>query len=419
MNNTIQSILYTSIRKFFPALLPLFILSLVVACEDMNDIHQKYYDRGEDIYTGVVDSLKFSAGYNRVQFDWEVNADPRITETVIYWDRRKSSVVIDVNRTQGGAIPMTYLLEIPEGNYVFEFITRDNEGHYSIPTEKSVLVYGPNYAKFLRNRGVTSVAWQPDGTVLMKWESIASREIQYANVEYTVNGEKKVTQVSNSENETILEGLGSGDVLTVYTTYLPDGGLDMMNSPEREYVLPMFEVEINKALFAAVVLPGDNNTVLSGGRDLTKIWDGSVSNPGILHTTENAAGFNFPHHFTFDMGRTSNLSRFRIWPRTDAGAFSGHSPRYFEIWGTTSLKNQDDESYWKSDAWKADWTLLGDHEIIKPETDAERKAAWAGGWEYPVSEDAGEVRYIRLVIKQENWQKSNCVNIGEITLWGD
>lgn len=418
MNNTIQSILRTSLRKYVPGLLPLAFFFLVVACDGMNDIHQKYYDRGEDIYTGVVDSLKYSAGYERIQFDWEVNADPRITRTVIFWDRRKDSVVIDVNRTTGGAIPMTHMLNIEEGNHTFEFITRDDEGHFSIATEVAVLVYGPDYARFLRNRGVASYGWQPDGTVLIKWEALASREIQFVTVEYTVNGQKRTTQVPNNENETVIDGLSSGDVLTVYTTYLPDGGLDMMDSPKREYTLPTFEVEQNKANFRIVALPGDNTSV-NGVRDLACIWDGAIANPGILHTVENAAGFNFPHHFTFDMGRASNLSRFRIWPRTDSGAFTGHSPRYFEIWGTASLKNEDNDAYWTSDAWKADWTMLGDHEIIKPETDAEQKAAWAGGWEYPVSENAGAVRYIRLVIKNSNWQGSNCVNIAEITLWGD
>jgi hypothetical protein len=419
MNNIIQTVLRTGIRKYIPLLLaPLFFIGLIVACDDMNDIHQKYYDRGEDIYTGVVDSLKFSAGYERIQFDWEVNADPRITRTVIFWNRRRDSVVINVNRTQSGAIPMTHTLEIAEGNYVFEFITRDNEGHYSVGTELSVQIYGPDYARFLRNRDVTSVGWQPDGTVLIKWGSIASREIQYANVEYTVNGQQQTTRVPNDENETVIEGVGSGDVLAVYTTYLPLGGLDHMNSPQREYILPVFEVEQNKANFRAVVLPGDNTSV-NGSRPLQNIWDGAVGNPGILHTVENAAGFGFPHFFTFDMGRASNLSRFRIWPRTDSGAFTGHSPRFFEIWGTAALRNQDDESYWTSDAWRADWTLLGDHEIIKPEGAAEQRAAWTGGWEYPVREDAGAVRYIRLVIKSPNWQNSNCVNIGEITLWGD
>lgn len=195
--------------------------------------------------------------------------------------------------------------------------------------------------------------------------------------------------------------------------------LETLDSPVIEYTLPKLEREINKANFTIVALAGDNTSV-NNSRNLSKIWDKATANPGILHTIENAPGFNFPHHFTFDMGALAEISRFRIWPRTDAVAFTGHSPRYFEIWGTAELgKAQDDESYWKSVDWKNDWILLGDHEIIKPATDADQKAEWAAGWEYEVNEDIGRVRYIRLVIKNSNWQGANCVNIGELTLWGD
>ena len=161
-------------------------------------------------------------------------------------------------------------------------------------------------------------------------------------------------------------------------------------------------------------MAGDNTSV-NGVRDLSKIWDGANSNPGILHTVENAPGFNFPHHFTFDMGVLAKLSRFRLWGRTDSGAFTGHSPRFFEIWGASELSADPlDEGYWKTDEWRTDWQLMGDHEIIRGDA-----ADWAAGWEYIINDNITHVRYIRIVIKNQNWQGSNCVNIGEITLWGD
>jgi hypothetical protein len=398
--------------------MPMFLLYMAVSCDNINSLHQEYYDRGEDIYTGVIDSLKTYAGYERVRFEWEVNADPRITKVVIYWNQRADSVVVDVNRTQSGSIPMSYYLEnINEGSYIFEFITRDNEGHHSLTKETTVTVYGDAYTQTLRNRGVSSIEKQLNGNMLITWEAISSREIQYATIEYTLNGEVKTIRVENSETETLLTELQTGDVITVYTAYLPENALDALNSPRRTYTMPKLDREINKSKFAIVVLAGDNTSV-NGDRNLARIWDGAISNPNILHTVENADGFGFPHHFTFDMGVLADIGRFRIWPRTDAGAFTGHSPRYFEIWGTDELKKDaGDESYWKTDAWKADWKIMGDHTIVKPASgEAE---AWTAGWEYSVNENVGHVRYIRLIIKNSNWQGSNCVNIGEITLWGD
>ena len=118
------------------------------------------------------------------------------------------------------------------------------------------------------------------------------------------------------------------------------------------------------------------------------------------------------------MGVLAELSRFHIWPRTDVAPFTGHSPRYFEIWATNELKEApDNQIYWESDEWKSDWELIGDYEITKPVVD--EKEVWSSGWEYYVAETIGRVRYIRLIVKEPNWQGSNCVNIGEVTFWGD
>ena len=188
MNKHIISI----IRKGtgFTAILPLlFLLCTAPGCDDINSIHQKYYDQGEDIYTGVIDSLKTYAGYERVRFEWEVNADPRITKVIIRWNQHADSVIVDVNRAQSGPIPMSYYLEnINEGSYIFEFITRDNEGHHSLTKETVVTVYGDAYIQTLKNRGVSSVEKQLNGDMLIVWEAIASRDIQYTAIEDTLNG---------------------------------------------------------------------------------------------------------------------------------------------------------------------------------------------------------------------------------------
>lgn len=386
----------------------------------MDSIHEEYYQRGEEIYTGVVDSLTALSGYEKVRFDWEISSDPRITKTVIYWNQRSDSIVVDVNRTQSGRIQQSYDLDgLSEGTYTFEFITRDGLGHHSMPTEVVAEIFGDTYVQTLRNRGVASIAKQPDESMVVSWEPIASITVQYVTLKYTENGVERSIRVENDEMETVLTGLKTGDVVAVVTTHLPEKALEPLDALAKEYAMPALEREINKANFAIVVLAGDNTTV-AGDRNLARIWDGDSRNPNILHTADNAPGFKFPHHFTFDMGVAADLSRFRIWPRGDAGAFTGHNPRYFEIWATDELKRgSDDEDYWKSDSWKSDWTLVGDHEIIKPAATGDQASEWAAGWEFIVREDIERVRYIRLVIKQSNWQGSNCVNIGEITLWGD
>jgi len=173
-------------------------LNEMIRCDDMNSIHEKYYDWGEDIYTGVVDSLKASPGYEKIRFNWEVNADPRITKTVIFWNGGSDSVVVDINRTQSGRLALTQdINSIDEGNYIFEFITRDNEGHFSMPTEIVVEVYG----------------------------------------------------------DLFIQGLKTGDIVSVVTTYLPnEEALETLDALPVEYEMPVFEREINKENFEVFVL---------------------------------------------------------------------------------------------------------------------------------------------------------------------
>lgn len=414
--NKIRPIRIEIIRKSFLIVLSSMMLFSVIRCDDMNSIHEQYYEWGEDIYTGVVDSLKASPGYEKIRFNWEVNADPRITKTIIYWEGRSDSVVVDINRTQSGRLSVTQdINNIDEGNYIFEFITRDNEGHFSLPTEIVVEVYGDLFIQGLKNRSVASIAKQVDGSMRIEWGAISSTSVQYVTVNYTVDGTPSSVRVENDETETFLTGLRTGDTISVVTTHLPnDEALETLDALPKEYTMPVFEREINKSNFAVVVLAGDNTSV-NNNRGLSRIWDGGISNPNILHTVENAAGFSFPHYFTFDMGVLADISRFHLWPRTDNSPFTGHSPRYFEVWGSPELTMPaDDEDYWKTDAWKEDWVLMGDHEIIESSADV-----WSAGWEYNVDEGVGQVRYIRLVIKSPNWAGTNCVNIGEITFWGD
>jgi hypothetical protein len=417
MKNYIISKLSKRICKFLVILFPLFLLGLVTTCDDMNSIHQKYYDRGMTIYTGAVDSLRVFPGFERVRLAWQLTADPRVTRTIIYWNQRADSVVVPVNRTQSGIIPMSYYIpNMPERDYVFELITRDNYGHFSMPQEVVTTVFGEVHRGALRNRSVASIMRQPEGTIIT-WDPIASQDVQYVTVSYEINGEQISVRVENGDIQTILTGLNAGDRISVATTYLHENALDPMTSRPVSYVIPVFEREINPANFSTVILAGDNTTV-NNNRPLSNLWTlTATNNPNILHTV---SGQPYPNHFTFDMGVPANISRFRLWSRTDNSPFTGNNPRTFELWGTNDLKaDPNDAAYWAAGGpWQNDWVLLGDHEI----NNQGGADAWQAGEEFQVDEDC-RVRYIRLIIKSV-WNMSAdgglpAISIGRIVLWGD
>lgn len=209
----------------------------LVSCDDVNSVHQEYYDRGEMIYTGVVDSLKASVGYEKVRFNWEINSDPRISKTVIYWNQKSDSAVVNVNRTTDGRMPMTYTGDFEEGNYIFEFVTKDDEGHYSMTKDLVVVVLGNSYVQGLNVRKISSAEVDEAGQLKLTWGDVASTLLLYTTVEYEVNGEKLTRQVANDEKETVLEGLKPGDKYYVSSTYQPEEAFETFTSLPKEYVM--------------------------------------------------------------------------------------------------------------------------------------------------------------------------------------
>jgi hypothetical protein len=204
----------------------------------MNSVNQAYLDRGETFYTGKISSLQAIPGNGRVKFLWTVNSDPRITRTMIYWNEGVDSATVAVNRTRPDSIELEHVLSLPEGNYVFEFVTKDDKGHRSLGVERTVGIYGVKYIASLQNRNVASITLSK-----ITWLSTVSSTIQYVTVRYTDytdpdHPEQKALRVENADTETTLSGAKSGEELSVTTSYLPENGLDIVDALPKIYTLP-------------------------------------------------------------------------------------------------------------------------------------------------------------------------------------
>lgn len=485
-----------------------FLAVILFSCDDMNSLHEKYLDRGIDIYIGAADSLSVQSGLHRIGFKWKINADPRIDKTVISWEEIKvgemvkRSVELPVNRTTEGEMWLEHIInDLDEGEYIFKIQILDNVGNTSKVMQISGLVLGDIYIENLRNRNTKLISKLVTGDMQINWETAPSGSgLLYSVVEYVnSDGEIIKVEVPNDEDKTVLKGLETGDKVKVYAVYLPENGLENFHSIARLFTMPKFEREMSKARFVAAFKPGDNTTPHPGGgaddwmkpitdfsvgqRGLDKIWDGGARNntngSTILHTSDQTgdanARFKFPHHFTFSIGAMANLSRINYQARVDNGSFTGHSPRFFEIWATDAPKELADfggdqeafEQYYRTTYvsqknpanylsgndplyvdklspadsrslnfispepepgiynWQQDWVKLGDFEAGKPSglpynqrNDADN-SMWNNGFAFSLNEVRIKVQYIRLVIKYPNWQNTNCINLGEITFYGD
>jgi hypothetical protein len=226
-----------TIIKYFTTLC---LLIYIAGCDDNNLMHQKYLDQGEILYTGKPDSVNFSAGNERVKFTWVLNTDPRIDKSVFYWNDGKDSAVIPTNKTQSGGLKMETILNVKEGNHTFRLVTKDSENNKSLAIERSVQVYGPTYIAGLTNREL-SLSFD-NGTLTIRWASVASALIQYSTVRYTdysnpANPVEKSVPIENAATNTVINGVREGDSFSVSTSYLPNGGLDILDALPKKYTI--------------------------------------------------------------------------------------------------------------------------------------------------------------------------------------
>jgi hypothetical protein len=204
-------------------------------------MHEKYLEWGETVYPGKPTNLIDSAGNERVKFVWTLNADPRVVKSVFYWNDGEKDDSLVVNVTGTGSQQMETLINIKEGTHSFTLVNKDNENHASMSVTQTVQIYGPNYIVQLVNRGLSSSSFE-DGKLTLKWYVVENVLIQYTTVKYKdysnpANPVERSVRVENDENEKTLEGVRQGDKYSISTSYLPNGGLDILDALPSEYTV--------------------------------------------------------------------------------------------------------------------------------------------------------------------------------------
>lgn len=143
-----------------------FIVSLLIGVYScaINDDYKKFVDEGELSYTGKIDSLKIFSGRNRVQVNGLIISDPKVTELRVYWNTKKDSVVIPINKTSGVDVVSSIIENLSENIYNFEVRTFDAKGNSSISQNVTASTYGQRYQASLANRNIINSI--PDGDKL-------------------------------------------------------------------------------------------------------------------------------------------------------------------------------------------------------------------------------------------------------------
>ena len=189
-------------EKISKTLWLLMSLLILFSCEDMMDIHEDFIKGGEKIYAPSVDSVIFSSGNQRVQFEYWLYDAPSVRSVNVYWNAGSDSIEIPIQKT-GTAVSdilsdsgKVIIENLPEGSYTFYVKTFDSYGNSSLKINGYANSYGANYEVSLKNRRVKAISqYVVDGDATIEWY-IASDEMAGGEVRYMKkDGTKAVVSI--------------------------------------------------------------------------------------------------------------------------------------------------------------------------------------------------------------------------------
>ena len=247
--------------------------ALLLSCDSMNDIYQKYVDAGERVYLGMTDSVASFPGVGRVKLVWYVCADSKMETTVIFWNNRLDSLEKQFTRTHEGVQKDSVIIEgLSEGLYNFELVNKNVRGERSLTATVQGRSYGEVYASGFGVRqvaGLSCIGFNPvaqSSSVKITWDEAPEGCTVKIAYKKRTTGEEVVVYTDESESETILTDVGnrlghSDDVLDVSATYILSGCIDPIVLPVQKEHLVVYMASgtrIENTLFE-----GTDTTIMS------------------------------------------------------------------------------------------------------------------------------------------------------------
>ncbi len=219
--------------------LPVLLLLALTSCDKMNDIQQEFAGREERSYLGKVDSIEYYPGFGRVKLTWYVSADPKVEQTIIYWNMRQDSVVKDLVREEPGLHKDSIILDnLPEGSTLFEFRNVNSKGESSLYSSATVTVWGLEFGAGLRARRIEAFDLDYDQSIynVTLSPSAAGDSVLFSEIVYTNNiGEEKSLEIDRETNEVALTNFSDGNEFRFRTVFFLPEGIDTVYNDFQTY----------------------------------------------------------------------------------------------------------------------------------------------------------------------------------------
>ncbi|WP_316818288.1 DUF4998 domain-containing protein [Pedobacter nyackensis] len=377
----------------------------ISSCTKEDDYKEITKD-GEIYYPGKADSVAANGGNSRIQLQIHLGNDPLVTKVKAFWNNHADSVVGNVVKTTGNDVVELLIDNLSQGTYSFDVYTYTSDNAKSIVKKATGMAYGDNYLKALTNRTIKAISYAQDGSkVFIDWNEAADGE---KSIELKYTDEAGATQtmiVPVGTMKTEVTGYRSDTKLTYRSIYLPEPhAIDEFSIGYTEVALPLFERQLSKSKFSQYVLPTDARD--AWGWLMSYLWNEDYGTPGFATTN------GIPQWFTFDMGESVSISRFKTWQASDR-IYRAESVKKFEIWGSN---NPASDGSWTG------WEKLVDCQSVKPsglplgETTAGDIDYAKAGEEFKFPAGTPKVRYIRIKVL-ETWGNGSFITMGELSFW--
>jgi hypothetical protein len=271
----------------------------------MNELSDRFMNKGEKSYAKMVDSVAIGTGLKRVQIELYIKST-RIQTVRVYWNDRKDSTDILIDN-QSGVFKYT-IGDLSEKNYIFQFVSFDKFGNRSLVYENSVKVYGETYLSSLRNRTVKARANISKNKIL-EWgpaditNGAKFTEIRYTNQEGTISTVKALTE----DQETIIEDHKLGTTFQYRTAFIPSlPAIDTFYTDYQEYT-GYFILEKEGWSILSFSSQHDN-----GVNKVLNVIDGSDNSR--WHSLYG--GSDYPHWVVIDFGGEASIAQLGVWGST-------------------------------------------------------------------------------------------------------
>lgn len=227
------------------------------------DEYLKFTEGGAISYTGKIDSLKFFPGRNRVKVEGLIISDPKVAEMRVYWNNKKDSAVVPINRTSGVDAVSTIIENIPENIYNFEVKTFDAKGNSSVSQSVNVQTYGERYQSSLTDRKIISSKLSSDFSLTIDFATMDLTTGAYATeVVYTdnLNVEHTIT-VPVTTSQIVMPNYKNGSQFKQRSLFLPVlTSIDIFYTPfvskEPQVIDLTYMIKNNKRPFVASSFSG-------------------------------------------------------------------------------------------------------------------------------------------------------------------